>query len=67
MVDVNGTAAWLCELISERVASDENLSDVPLFLDDGKFAIVSLEDASVYLVTVQEARFAVASEPKEQK
>lgn len=68
MADVLGMAGWLCELVDERRAKDDNSTDFSILLDNGQLAIVSLEETAVYLVTVQEAQFTpvsnTGSEPK---
>lgn len=58
MADADATALFLQELVTERWAEDK--TDVVIPLDGAQFALVSLEESCVYLVTVHEAQLVPA-------
>lgn len=57
MADVVGMAQWLAERVGD---AHQETGDTAIYIEDGKFAIIVPLDASVYLVTVQEAQFVPA-------
>lgn len=61
MADPTGMASFLADLVSSHTAGDNDYQDYPIHVEAGVFAIVSLETADVYLVTVEEAHFIPAS------
>ena len=66
MSDVQDTVGWICELIAERNAQENGTDYTILLDDDGTFALFSLENSKVYLITVREARF-VPAPPSEKE
>lgn len=59
MADATATAMWLQELVAEKWAEDK--TDVTIPLEGSQFAMVSLEESCVYLITVQEAQLVPVS------
>lgn len=59
MADATATALWLAELVSDKWAEDK--TDVVIHQDGPQFALVSLEESTVYLVTVAVAQLVPVS------
>ena len=57
---INDFAQYVAETLSSAAASDKDTADFVLRIEDNQIAYVGVEDCTVWLITVNPARFEVA-------